>query len=763
MKDIIKQMTNKILAILVCLCCISMYSQGTLEEYKKALAVDSLFKDKVFNSPSGFYWLPNNKLWYVNNSKSGKEYILVDVEQKTQNPFFNHDKFAKALAKQTNETIHANAIDINKLAYHQDKNELDFTYKNTVFTCNLNNYTLTFNKTAKGWRNKDGDYWGNRFDETKKPPVTSPDSSAIAFIKNYNLYIKNIKTEEESQLSYDGSKGNYYSSYIQWSPDGEKIMAYKVRPGEEHKIYFVESSPKDQLQPKLQSRDYLKPGDQLPFKSPQLFIVESKTKIEIPTNEFNSQYSLSDIKWRKDSRAFTFEYNQRGHQVYKVIEVNATTGKVNVLINETSNTFIDYSNKKYRHDIEDGKAILWTSERDGWNHLYLYHGDGTLKKQLTKGEWVVRKVIHVDEENKEIYFTASGLDKKQDPYFIHYFKIDFEGKNMKRLTSENGNHKLTFSEDYNYYVDQYSRVDLPPVTLLKTTEDAKTILELQTANHAALLKEGWMAPEVFTAKGRDGITDIWGIIVRPTTFDPNRNYPIIEYIYAGPHDSFVPKEFHAYYWSMSALAELGFIVVQIDGMGTSNRSKAFHDVCWQNLKDGGFPDRKLWMKAAAKKYPYMNIDKVGIHGTSAGGQNAGAALVFNSDFYDVAVSSCGCHDNRMDKMWWNEQFMGYPIGPHYAACSNIENAAQLEGNLMLILGEVDDNVDPSSTMQFADALIKANKDFELVTIPGMGHSSGGAFGERKRKDFFVKHLLNVTPPTWNEIYNEGTPKKNINR
>jgi dipeptidyl aminopeptidase/acylaminoacyl peptidase len=204
---------------------------------------------------------------------------------------------------------------------------------------------------------------------------------------------------------------------------------------------------------------------------------------------------------------------------------------------------------------------------------------------------------------------------------------------------------------------------------------------------------------------------------------------------------------------MSALAELGFIVVQIDGMGTSNRSKAFHDVCWQNMKDGGFPDRKLWMKAAAKKYPYMNTDKVGIHGTSAGGQNAGAALVFNSDFYDVAVSSCGCHDNRMDKMWWNEQFMGYPIGPHYAACSNIENASQLKGNLMLILGEVDDNVDPSSTMQFADALIKANKDFELVTIPGMGHSSGGAFGERKRKDFFVKHLMGVTPPSWKDIYN----------
>lgn len=748
-----KQITNKISAFLIFLYCFSIYSQGTLKEYKKAMAVDSLFRNKVFNSPSEFNWLPKNKLWYVNNSKSGKIYMLVDAEQKTQNPFFDHDKFAKVLAKQTNETIKANDIHISKLSYLQNKNELDFTYKNKTFTCNLNTYKLTFKEILKDSKNKDWSYWGNQFDESNNPPVVSPDSSTTAYIKNYNLYILNNKTEEENQLSYDGSKGNYYSSYIQWSPDGKKIMAYKVRPGEEHKIYFVESSPKDQLQPKLLSRNYLKPGDQLPFKSPQLFIVDTKTKINIPTDAFSSQYSLSDIRWRKDSRAFTFEYNQRGHQAYRVIEVNGETGKVNILINEQSKTFIDYSSKKYRHDIEDGKAIIWTSERDGWNHIYLYNGDGSLKKQLTKGKWVVRKVIHVDEENEEIYFTASGLDKKQDPYFIHYFKIDFDGKNMKRLTTENGNHKVTFSEDYKYYVDQYSRVDSPPITLLKSTEKTKTLLELQKADYSNLLKEGWIAPEVFTAKGRDEVTDIWGIIVRPTTFDSNKSYPIIEYIYAGPHSSFVPKDFHVYYWSMSALAELGFIVVQIDGMGTSNRSKAFHDICWQNLKDGGFPDRKLWLKAAAKKYPYMNIDKVGIHGTSAGGQNAGAALVFNSEFYDVAVSSCGCHDNRMDKMWWNEQFMGYPIGPHYAACSNIENAAQLEGNLMLILGEVDDNVDPSSTMQFVDALIKANKDFELVTVPGMAHSAGGAFGERKRKDFFVKHLMNVTPPTWKEIYN----------
>ncbi|WNH11873.1 DPP IV N-terminal domain-containing protein [Thalassobellus suaedae] len=749
-----KKVTLKTSVFVTFFCCISMHSQGTLKEYKKAIAVDSLFRDKVFNTPSTFYWVSTNELWYVNNSKEGKEYLFVNAETKQQKPVFNHKKLAEVLTKKTNETVNYNNINIKNLKLDSESNNLNFNFKNLQLSCNLDTYDLTILDTIKEKKDRDSRYWGDFFDETKNKNVPSPDASKIAYIKNSNLYIKDIKTNAETQLSYDGTKGNYYSTYIKWSPDSKKIMAYKVKPGEDHKIYFIESSPKDQLQPKLQTRDYLKPGDELPFKSPQLFLIDSKEHIKIPTDEFSSQYAISRIDWRADSRAFTFEYNQRGHQAYKVINVNAETGKLSVLINETSKTFIDYSSKKFRYDIEDGKQIVWTSERDGWNHVYLYNGDGTVKKQLTKGKWVVRKVIHVDEKNKEIYFTASGLDRNQDPYFIHYCKIDFDGKNFKRLTSENGNHKVTFSKDYKYFVDQYSRVDKPATTLLKTTDGANKLLEIQKGDDSELIKQGWKAPEVFTAKGRDGETDIWGIIVRPTTFDPNRSYPIIEYIYAGPHDSFVPKDFRPYYWSMTSLAELGFIVVQIDGMGTSNRSKAFHDVCWQNLKDGGFPDRKLWMKAAAKKYPYMNVDKVGIHGTSAGGQNAGAALVFNSDFYDVAVASCGCHDNRMDKMWWNEQFMGYPIGPHYEACSNVENAAQLGGNLMLILGEVDDNVDPASTMQFANALIKANKDFELVTVPGMAHSAGGDYGERKRKDFFVKHLLNITPPSWDTTYKQ---------
>ncbi|MFD2101559.1 S9 family peptidase [Flagellimonas iocasae] len=743
---------KKISVFFILITCGTTLAQGTLKEYKKAIIVDSLFRNKVFNSPSSFQWLDTNLVWYVNNSADGKKYLLVDPEKKTQNECFDHEALAATLSKEFEKDIDPKDIDISRLEFNDDLSEITFVYGDAKVSYQPSSNTLKVIDPQGGKRDFNRRYWGSRFDEKTNPPVVSPDSTMTAFIKNDNLYIKDNATEKETRLSYDGAPGFYYSTYIKWSPDGKKIMAYKVRPGDDRKIYFVESSPEDQFQPKLQSRDYLKPGDEMPFKSPQLFLVDSKKHLEVPTDEFSHQFGLNRIDWREDSRAFTFEYNQRGHQAYKVIEVNASTGKVKVLVNETSETFIDYSSKKYRYDVADGKEMIWTSERDGWNHIYLYDANGQVKKQLTKGDWVVREVIHVDEDNGEVYFTASGMDKDQDPYFLHYCKVDFDGKNFTRFTKEDGNHSVTFSDDYNYYIDQYSKVDTPPVTVLKSAKGSKKIMDLQKADHSELLKEGWIAPEVFTAKGRDGVTDIWGIIMRPTSFDPNKTYPIIEYIYAGPHSSFVPKDFRPYNWSMSSIAELGFIVVQIDGMGTSNRSKAFHDVCWQNLKDAGFPDRKLWIKAAAKKYPYMNADKVGIFGTSAGGQNSAAALVFNSDFYDVAVSSCGCHDNRMDKIWWNEQFMGYPVGPHYAASSNIENAAQMGGDLMLILGEVDDNVDPSTTMQFANALIKANKNFELVTIPGMGHSSGGDFGERKRKDFFVKHLMGVEPPSWEEVY-----------
>lgn len=728
-----------------------LWAQGTPADYDRANSMRKILKGKALHITDNTIWLKDKKqLFYSVTTAEGKNFMLVDIPNKEKKPAFDQQMLARQLMDITGDTLDAADLPLTEISI-TDQGKLAFAACNKGWTYNLKNGDLAENIKLTERLARRRSYWGRRDEEEQDKKTCSPDSQWVAYIKNYNVYVQRInQKEKEIQLSFDGSEGEYYDSSVRWSPDSKKLVAAKVRDNKEHKLYLIESSPEDQLQPKLQTRNYLKPGDALPQRTPTLFLLEEQQIFTMPADLIANQYSLSFPVWSEDSRAYTVEYNQRGHQVYNVVEMNASTGDTKVLINEHSDTFIDYSGKKYRYDVADGKEIIWASERDGWNHLYLYDGmTGKVKNQITKGRWVVRKVVHVDEQQRQMVFAASGRASEQDPYLIQYYQINFDGSGLKALTTENANHDATFSDDHRLFVDQYSRVDQAPVTVVRNAENGEVLMELEKADIQPLLATGWKMPEVFSAKGRDGKTDIWGIIIRPSNFDANKQYPVIEYIYAGPHSSFVPKSFQTLVsYGAQELAELGFIVVQMDGMGTSNRSKAFHDVCWKNLKDAGFPDRIAWMKAAAQQYPYMDIDRVGIYGTSSGGQSSAGAVLFHPEFYKVAVSSCGCHDNRMDKMWWNEQWMGYPISPHYAESSNVVNAHRLQGKLMLIVGELDDNVDPSSTLQVADALIKADKDFDFLMVPGMGHSSGGDFGEHKRRDYFVKHLLGVDPPAW---------------
>lgn len=572
----------------------------------------------------------------------------------------------------------------------------------------------------------------------------SPDEKWIAFIRDCNVYIRSTNHSLSSkivQLSYNGTPGYAYSTNFQWSPDSKKLATLQVRHAEARIIPLLESMPQNQTQPILHWKKYPKPGDVVPVSLPTLFDVAEQKQIQLNTHFYENQFELTLTGWRENSRAFTFEFNQRGHQRFIVGEVNSSNGAITHLIDEKMNTFIDYA-RRYRYDIEDGKEIFWISERDGWRHLYCIDGiTGGIKRQITTGEWIVRKVDFVDIPHRMIYFTASGFNKKEDPYNLHYCRINFDGKDFKDLTPENGNHHVHFSKDRQYFVDIYSRPDLPPVSVLRRGTTGELITTLEKCDITELEKNGWQMPEVFHAKGRDGKTDIWGTIYRPLHFDPSKSYPVIEDIYAGPHDSHVRKDFLAIEKFIGPLAEEGFIIVKIDGMGTNNRSKAFHDVCWKNIKDAGFPDRIRWIQAAAQRYKQIDISKVGIYGWSAGGQNAMGALLFYNDFYKVAVSLCGCHDNRVDKIDWNEKWMGYPIDESYSRSSNVDNAHLLKGDLLLINGELDDNVDPASTMQVVDALIKADKPFEQLYMPGKGHSLGGNYEMQRLRDFFVKHLL----------------------
>jgi dipeptidyl aminopeptidase/acylaminoacyl peptidase len=519
----------------------------------------------------------------------------------------------------------------------------------------------------------------------------------------------------------------------------------KTRRGEERKVYMIESSPRDQLQPKLQSMTYPKPGDRLTVSRPHLFDVLSRTEIPLDDALFREPWSIDRIRWSPDSSEFAFVYNQRGHQVLRYVGVNARTGAARAIIDEQSKTFVDYAHKLYLHEVPGTGEIVWMSERDGWNHLYLYdRKTGKVKNQITRGEWAVRGVERIDDAKREILFSCGGIDPKQDPYYLHYCRVNFDGAGLLRLTEGDGTHAIRFSPNREFYIDTWSRVDQPPVNELRRSKDGKLVCDLEKAEVSALVAAGWRPPERFVAKGRDGRTDIYGLIHRPTNFDPNKKYPVIEDIYAGPQGAFVPKRFAPLHRAQE-LTELGFIVVQIDGMGTSQRSKAFHDVCWKNLGDSGFADRIPWIKSAAAKYPQMDLTRVGIYGSSAGGQSALCGLLMHGDFYKAGVAACGCHDNRMDKVWWNELWMGYPVGPHYAEQSNVTNAHKLTGKLFLIVGELDRNVDPASTMQVVNALVKANKDFDLLVIPGGGHGIGGPYGQRRLQDFFVRNLLGVEP------------------
>jgi len=567
-----------------------------------------------------------------------------------------------------------------------------------------------------------------------------------AFIREHNVWLRDTQTRDEVQLSQDGRTEDAFEGRFFWSPDGKKLAAIRTQPGQEHKVFLVESSPKDQVQPKLKTLDYLKPGDRIALSRPALFDVEAKREITVATNLFPNPWSVSDLHWRPDASEFTFLYNQRGHQVMRVVAVDANTGAARAVVDEVCQTFFDYSGKLFHHDLDDTGEVLWMSERDGWNHLYLYDAKtGRVKNQVTKGEWVVRGVERVDAEKRQVWFRASGIRLGQDPYYVHYARVNFDGTGLVVLTEGDGTHKLDYSPDGRFFLDTWSRVDQAPVTELRRTADGKLVCALEQADASELLKAGWTTPERFTAKGRDGTTDIYGVIWRPTNFDPARKHPVIENIYAGPQDAFTPKAFRAT-GGQQAMAELGFIVVQLDGMGTSQRSKAFHDVCWKNLKDAGFPDRVLWIKAAAAKHPEMDLSRVGIYGGSAGGQNALRGMLDYPDFYKVCVADCGCHDNRMDKIWWNELWMGWPVDESYARSSNVTDAHKLRGKLLLVVGELDHNVDPASTMQMANALQKADKDFELLIVTGTGHGSAETpYGSRRRADFFVRHLLGVEP------------------
>jgi dipeptidyl aminopeptidase/acylaminoacyl peptidase len=718
-------------------------------------------RERAYKSRVTPHWFQNNtRFWYRNSLPAGaQEFIRVNAESGTRTAAFDHAKLAAAISKAVGNPHKGDRLPFTAIHFTDDANSVLFKIEDATWKCDLTSYECSkteekFETAAEPDDTGDGRPRRRQRDSdpSERTSDRSPDGKWTVAIKDHNLFIRAQDDAKEIQLTQDGKEGLAYGRPA-WSPDSKTLVAFRIEPGERKEVYLVESSPSGGGRAKLQTRSYALPGDKFTTYAVNLFDIASQKQIQPEVDRFEHEWLRPRLRWKKDGRHFMYQQADRGHQRFRVIEIDSHTGKTRNIIDEKSETFIWTAHAENVglapvNWLDKTDEILYVSERDGWRHLYLVDSrEGYIKNPITKGNYVVRGIERIDEDQRQVWFRASGRNPGQDPYFIHYYRVNFDGTGLTALTEGDGSHTIEFSPDRKYFIDTWSRVDFPPVNELRRASDGRLVCKLEDADISELKASGWEAPEVFVAKARDGKTDIWGIICRPRNFDPKKKYPVIEQIYAGPQGSFVPKTFSSSR-RFSSLTDLGFIVGQMDGMGTANRSKAFHDVCWKNLKDAGFPDRILWHKAAAAKYPHYDISRVGIYGHSAGGQNAAGALLFHPDFYKVGVASCGCHDNRMDKASWNEQWMGYPVGPQYSECSNIDNAHRLRGKLLLMVGELDTNVPPESTLRFADALVKANKDFDLIVIPGLGHAIG-SYGERRRQDFFVRHLLGVEPPDRN--------------
>ena len=632
---------------------------------------------------------------------------------------------------------------------------------------------LVYTNTRRVWRyDTRGDYWVLNMETGKLRQLgaqlpesslmfakLSPDGTRVAYVSGNNIYVEYVSDGKVVQLTHDGSStivnGTFDWVYeeefscrdgFRWSPDG-KYIAY-WQSDTEGTGWFDIINNVDSLYPKILRFPYPKAGTT--NSAVKVGYVAASggetTWIDLPGDP--RQNYIMRMDFIPESNDLFIQQMNRPQNTNKVWIATIGGGAPKNILTETDAAWVETNDQVTW--LKNNTYFTWQSERSGWRHLYRVSRDGKDIQPITKGEFDFIEQVGMDVKKGLVYFIASP-----DNYTQRYlYSAELLGKGeVKRLSpmDEQGQHRYDLSPDGKYAVHTFSNSVTHPRIEMVALPSHKTVSVIEDNQKAASqYRQLQLSPKEFV-KTRSGELQLDAWMIKPVNFEPSKKYPVIEYIYSGPGDQYVPKTFSSYNWWMTSLAELGFIVVQVDGMTTSFRSKEFEEVCYKNLKDAGLPDHIAWIKAAAQKYPYMDIDRVGIFGCSAGGQESTGAVLFHPEFYKAAYSACGCHDNRMDKIWWNELWMGYPVDESYSACSNVDNAHLLSRPLMLVVGELDDNVDPASTMQVANALIKANKDFELVVIPGAHHTMGEDFGEHKRYDFFVRHLMGVTPPSWDKV------------
>ena len=731
-------------------------------------------------------WLPGDRFWYRNAIENeGSEFILVDPKRETRALAFDHARIAAALSAATGKTYDATHLPFSTFDLSADGKTISFSAEGKRWSCDLKGKSL---KPIEGGdaappERRRGE--GRRPGADERPEVLSPDKLFAVFIRDHNLWVREVSTQTEKQLTTDGIKDYGYATdnagwirsdrpVVSWSPDSKKIATFRQDQREVGEMYLVETKVGH---PVLQAWKYPLPGDKVVSMIERVVIHldgPRLVRLNMPPDQHRSTFTddiksgdggMEDVQWSPDGSRIVFVSTSRDHKHEVLRLADPQTGEVRDVFEEKVATYFeagsDHANWRF---LAASNEVVWFSERDNWGHLYLYDLEtGRLKNQITTGEWPVLQLLRVDEKNRKITFLGGGREKGRDPYIRHLYSVGLDGRDLRLLTPEDADHEVSLSPSGLYFIDSYSKTEVPQVSVLRNAE-GKLILSLEKADISRLLAVGWKPPLPFTVKARDGVTDLHGLMFRPTNFDPGKTYPVINNIYPGPQSgSVMSRSFLPAHGDAQALAELGFVVVQLDGMGNPGRSKAFHDAYYGNMGDNTLPDQVAGMKELAQRYPWIDIERAGIWGHSGGGFASCDAMFRYPDFFKVGVSQAGNHDNRGYEDDWGEKWQGLLVAnadgtSNYDGQANQNFAKSLKGKLLLAHGTMDSNVPPYNTLLVVNELIKANKDFDLILFPNRGHGfAGEPYMVRRRWDYFVRHLLGAEPPKDYELKPPARP------
>lgn len=724
-----------------------VYSQQLAQkDYERAVSFlrANNYNKTAFNLHTEVKWFTDNKaLYFIDHSKDKKVYKSIALDDFKTSLLFDHTKLAVLLSEESGDTISANAISISNIEKVHQLNTLSFEFKNKRYDLDLSSYLLK-------------PIIEDKEDSVNTYESESPDGQWVAFTKDFNLFIRSKLSKEEHQLTFDGAKDYEYASYygwfdkmegengkrpkrftVSWSPDSKYIRANLIDFTKAEKMYMLDYSIDSLFKPKLLSYYRGSPGDTtMVHVQPFFFDVESKKQLDI-TLPKNTHINSVGTFWLGDPKIVYASFAERGFKKQHILQVNLKTQQIDTILTESSKTNID--DFEY-WVLEKHNKILFLSQRSGWRQLYTVDIGTKKVEAITHGEYVINNVVHQDQDAGVIYISASGTDTNMNPYHQQIYRVTLDGE-VDRLTPESLHHRVSFSPNGKFFVDNFSSVQKKTRTVLRSSEIGEIVAEVTKADVSKLTAKGWNPPMIFGTLGKDGKSMIHGAIWRPTNFDPEKKYPIIDHSYTGPHTQVYPKSYDAAF-NNQALAELGFVVIMVDGLGTTGRSKAFQSHSYKNMGNN-LEDHVLAIKKLAERNQWIDVNKVGIYGHSAGGYDAGHAMLAFPDFYKVGVASSADHDFRMEKAWWPEMYMGWPVDSTYQEVSNITMASNLKGKLLLVHGSLDDNVNASATFKLAEALIKADKEFDLLIIPSQRHGYQGQHRKyfiKKRWNYFVKHL-----------------------